>query len=112
MYNRGFARYESTHRHFQEFNGRARFGKSFIASTNLCPSSHKITHNCIQNPTTGRWFYPVVVDDNGHGTHCAGTIAGEWVGVAKEAEVVAVKVLSGEGSGSTSGIMQALDWGE
>lgn len=47
---------------------------------------------------------------NGHGTHCAGTAAGETYGVAKCAKVHAVKVLSDGGSGSTSGIIAAIDW--
>lgn len=47
---------------------------------------------------------------NGHGTHCAGTAAGETYGVAKCAKVHAIKVLSDGGSGSTSGIIAAIDW--
>lgn len=36
-------------------------------------------------------------DDNvGHGTHCAGTIASEDFGVAKKANVIAVKVMDSE----------------
>jgi cerevisin len=41
-------------------------------------------------------------DGNGHGTHCAGTVAGTRWGVAKKAKVKAVKVLADDGSGSTS----------
>ena len=33
-------------------------------------------------------------DEQGHGTHCAGTIAGKTYGVAKKANVIAVKVFS------------------
>merc|ERR1712217_1016358 len=50
------------------------------------------------------------VDRNGHGTHCAGTIAGKTVGVAKQAIVHAVKVLGDNGSGSNRGIVQAIDF--
>lgn len=49
-------------------------------------------------------------DVNGHGTHCAGTIAGRTVGVAKEAIVHAVKVLGDDGSGSNAGIIRAIDF--
>nr|BAL57648.1 protease [uncultured Deinococcota bacterium] len=54
-------------------------------------------------------------DDNGHGTHVAGTVAAVnnavgVLGVAPAAEIWAVKVLSGSGSGSTSGIVQGLNW--
>lgn len=40
-------------------------------------------------------------DDHGHGTHCAGIIAGKNVGVAKKATLVPVKILTSEGKGST-----------
>lgn len=40
------------------------------------------------------------VDTQGHGTHCAGTIAGKIHGVAKKAEIIAVKVF---GDGGVSG---------
>jgi len=50
------------------------------------------------------------VDRNGHGTHCAGTVAGKTVGVAKQAIVHAVKVLGDNGSGSNRGIIQAIDF--
>lgn len=50
-------------------------------------------------------------DDNGHGTHCAGIIAGATVGVCKLATVVAVKVLDAGGSGSLSGVIAGLNWG-
>ena len=39
-------------------------------------------------------------DDNGHGTHCAGTVAGLTYGVATGANLYAIKVLSASGSGS------------
>lgn len=49
-------------------------------------------------------------DCNGHGTHVAGTIAGSTYGVAKEATVVAVRVLDCNGSGFLSGVVSGLDW--
>merc|ERR1712110_1056010 len=49
-------------------------------------------------------------DNNGHGTHCAGTIAGKTFGVAKEAIVHAVKVLGYDGRGSNAGIIEAIDF--
>jgi len=49
-------------------------------------------------------------DSHGHGTHCAGTIAGASKGVAAQAMIHAVAVLGPDGSGSTSGIVQAIDW--
>ena len=49
-------------------------------------------------------------DDNGHGTHVAGTIAGKVYGVAKGARVVAVKVLDRDGRGSLQTILNGLEW--
>ncbi|KAK3818920.1 MAG: cuticle-degrading serine protease [Benniella sp.] len=50
------------------------------------------------------------VDQNGHGTHVAGTIGGTKYGVAKQVKLVGVKVLSASGSGSTSGVVSGMDW--
>ncbi|KXN90044.1 Cuticle-degrading protease [Leucoagaricus sp. SymC.cos] len=49
-------------------------------------------------------------DGNGHGTHCAGTAAGSQYGVAKSANLVAVKVLSDAGSGAISDIISGLNY--
>ena len=55
------------------------------------------------------------VDQNGHGTHVAGTIAAKnntigVVGVAPGAPVVAVRVLDRRGSGSNSGVIAGVDY--
>lgn len=49
-------------------------------------------------------------DGNGHGTHCAGTIASAKYGVAKAANVIAVKVLGSNGSGTMSDVVAGVEW--
>ena len=49
-------------------------------------------------------------DCNGHGTHVSGTIGGATYGVAKAVQLRGVRVLNCGGSGSTTGIVRALDW--
>lgn len=56
------------------------------------------------------------LDDNGHGSHCAGTIAGVGdngigvAGVAWQARIMAIKFLSSSGSGSLEGALQGIDY--
>ncbi len=57
----------------------------------------------------------VADDQNGHGTHVAGTIAAldndiDVVGVAAGARVVAVKVLGKSGTGTVSGVIAGVDY--
>jgi serine protease len=49
-------------------------------------------------------------DKQGHGTHCAGTAAGTSYGVASQATIGSIKVLSDSGSGSFSWSYDSLDW--
>lgn len=54
-------------------------------------------------------------DQNGHGTHVAGTIAARdntigVIGVAPGAPVVSVRVLDRRGSGTTSGVIAGVDY--
>lgn len=49
-------------------------------------------------------------DCDGHGTHCAGTVAGLRYGVAKKANVHSVRVLGCQGSGSKAGVINGMDW--
>jgi serine protease AprX len=59
---------------------------------------------------------PTPYDDHGHGTHVSSIAAGmgignpDYKGVAPGASLVGVKVLDANGSGSTSTIMDGIDW--
>lgn len=48
-------------------------------------------------------------DDEGHGTHVAGTIGGTEFGIAKAVTLHAVRVLQ-NGSGSDSDVIRGVDW--
>ena len=69
-----------------EFGGRVRSGYTAVADGNG-------TEDC-----------------NGHGTHVAGTIAGQNYGVAKAATIVAVRVLDCTGSGYSSSVIAGINW--
>src|SRR5688500_14915676 len=49
-------------------------------------------------------------DCQGHGTHVAGTVGGTTYGVAKNVQLVAVRVLDCGGWGSTAQYVAGLDW--
>ena len=69
-----------------DFEGRAKGGYSSIG-------------------TTKNW-----TDQNGHGTHVAGTVGGKTYGVAKKVNLIAVRVLDARGSGTTSGVIAGINW--
>lgn len=81
-------------------------------------SGIQTTHpDLIVDKVRGRyWVGRSVEDENGHGTHVAGTIAarsGNGVGVvgfAANATVVPVRVLDRRGSGSNSGVIAGVDY--
>lgn len=50
------------------------------------------------------------VDGDGHGTHVAGTAGGAKFGVAQGANIIAVKVLGDDGSGSSSDTIAGMNW--
>ena len=49
-------------------------------------------------------------DCHGHGTHVAGTIGGATYGVAKQVQLVGVRVLNCSGSGAYSQVIAGVDW--
>lgn len=49
-------------------------------------------------------------DCQGHGTHVAGTIGSKSYGVAKQTDLVSVRVLDCQGSGEWSQVIGGIDW--
>jgi hypothetical protein len=52
----------------------------------------------------------VLMDKNGHGTHCSSIAVGTNYGISHNAKVIGVKVLSGSGSGSISNVIKGVQW--
>jgi len=67
-----------------QFEGRASWGANFV---------DKLDTDC-----------------NKHGTHVAGTIGSRDYGVCVDANLIAVKVLDCNGSGSLSGVIKGIEW--
>ncbi|KAI2478222.1 Alkaline serine protease Alp1 [Pyrenophora tritici-repentis] len=72
----------------------------------------RITHNEFEGRAI--WGFNAVsgspdTDDDGHGTHVAGTLGGKTYGVAKKTTIIAVKALAGD-TGSASDVFAAFDW--
>ncbi|MGW0563745.1 S8 family peptidase [Streptomyces sp. NPDC003016] len=70
-----------------EFEGRARSGFDAF------PAQRRFGRDC-----------------NGHGTHVAGTVGGATYGVAREADLVSVRVLDCEGRGSNATVIAGFEW--
>ncbi|MBA2944641.1 S8 family peptidase [Streptomyces himalayensis] len=74
----------------------------------------RTTHKDFGGRATSGWDFveddAVAQDGNGHGTHVAGTVAGTTYGVAKKANVVAVRVLDDAGGGTLAQVIAGIDW--
>ena len=74
----------------------------------------RISHN--QFGGRGSSGYTAINDGNGtndcqgHGTHVAGTVGSTSYGVAKNVDIIAVRVLGCDGTGSNSGVIAGIDW--
>ncbi|KAI2621236.1 oryzin precursor [Hypoxylon sp. NC1633] len=79
-----------------EFGGRASFGANFVQGEKGQGAGVAAAAND--------------ADENGHGTHVAGTVGSATYGVAKRTNLVAVKVLGADGSGPISQVIAGLQW--
>lgn len=77
----------------------------------IYPESRLVAWNDLVNQR------PVPYDDNGHGTHVSGIIAGngaasrgKYAGMAPGAKLVAIKALDSKGSGNSSDVISAIEW--
>ena len=70
----------------------------------------------VNNPSLTNGTEVFAYDDQGHGSHCAGTTAGtgaptyDHIGMAPQASLVGVKVLDAGGSGSFATVMAGMEW--
>ena len=73
-------------------------------------------YDAVNNPDKTNGTEIQAYDDQGHGTHCAGTVAGtgaptfDHPGMAPQAFLVGVKVLDAGGSGSFATVMAGMQW--
>tara|TARA_B100000902_G_scaffold59836_1_gene66986 strand:+ start:5414 stop:7417 length:2004 start_codon:yes stop_codon:yes gene_type:complete len=73
-------------------------------------------YDAVNNPDMRNGSEVEPYDGNGHGTHCAGITTGtgaptyQHIGIAPKANLVGVKVLSDEGSGSFAQVMAGMEW--
>ena len=80
---------------------------AYIIDTGVRCSHQEFGNRCI-------WGFNSIggddTDHNGHGTHCAGTVAGGMYGIAKNTTVIAVKVLADNGVGSIASVIAGIEW--
>ncbi|XP_030840471.1 uncharacterized protein LOC756278 [Strongylocentrotus purpuratus] len=89
------------------FSGTGSGVNVFVLDTGITYSHEDFNSNRAQN----FWDYDGGdgSDCQGHGTHCAGTVGGQYSGVATSANIYSVRVLSCTGSGSYSNIISGLN---
>lgn len=80
----------------------------YVLDTGVYVDHEEFEGRAVWGATIPKFDYDM--DANGHGTHCAGTIAGKTYGVAKKANIIAIKVLRSNGFGSNSDVIKGVEW--
>lgn len=87
-----------------------------VLDTGICISHKDLENACVgyfDSVNNRKYAY----DDNGHGTHIAGIIAGrgllnngKYTGIAPKSQIVSVKVLSSDGKGRMKDMKNGIEW--
>lgn len=80
----------------------------YILDSGVYANHTEFTNRVQQAPVFAR--YTTTGDIFGHGTHVAGIAAGTTFGVAKQAQIIDVKVITDTGRGFASDIIAGLSW--
>jgi subtilisin family serine protease len=84
--------------------------KAYIIDTGIRKTHQQFGGRAVHGADTTTPIGLTSDDCHGHGTHVAGTVGGSIHGVAKSVTLVAVRVLTCAGTGSTSGVIAGVDW--
>jgi subtilisin family serine protease len=90
------------------FTGTASNVRAYIVDTGILTTHEQFTGRVLAGFSAFGDNNPV--DCNGHGTHVAGTIGGNTMGIARGVSLVPVRVLDCAGSGTWSGVIAGIDW--
>ena len=97
-----------------QFDNRGQSVRVYIVDTGIL-----LTHNEFKTATGGtraKFGFDAIndgqgmTDCNGHGTHNAGVVGGRTYGVAKSVQLISVRVLNCQGTGSISQVIAGIDW--
>ncbi len=103
------------------FSSRVLSGWSYRADSTALNSYNASINSNIANPANGISYCTFAdrvgsgsdvgtTDGDGHGTHVAGTIGGSSTGIAKAVSIVPVRVLDSCGAGTTTMVLNGLNW--
>ncbi|MGX7829697.1 S8 family peptidase [Actinokineospora sp. 24-640] len=84
--------------------------RAYIVGTGIRYTHREFTGSAVAGYDAVGGVVPPGSDCNGHGTHMAGTVGGQTVGVAKDVTLVSVRVLNCQGSGTYSAILAGINW--